>query len=182
MKVIFLDVDGVLNSEQYFLNSDGTDLREYVLNNPVDPEGVRRLQQIVEESGAKIVLSSSWRGGWDKDPDKMDFDGRFLTKALAECDLEIFDKTDYIDFGRRAREIKSWIYHAPEQVESFVILDDCDYAWDKHGLGARWLRTDYIDCGLKDEHIPVALQILDRKVGLAEMFRMRLFGSLADDA
>ena len=51
MKVLFLDVDGVLNSQRL-----GT------------PDGMRpwcvtQLARIVKESGCKIVVSSTWRAG-----------------------------------------------------------------------------------------------------------------------
>lgn len=55
MKVIFLDIDGVLNcvtSKSYCGMYVG-----------VDADKIRRLARIVEETGAKIVLSSDWRDG-----------------------------------------------------------------------------------------------------------------------
>lgn len=169
MKVIFLDVDGVLNSEPYFMEHLN-DMRQ----NPIDPEGVRRLERIVSSTGAQIVLSSSWRGGWDRDPDKMDIDGQVLTENLSRYGLTIYDKTDYIEFGRRAREIKAWLKASREKVESFVILDDCNYAWDKHGLGKRWVRTEYIDGGLLDEDVDKAIAILNRKFTIAEKMELLL--------
>ena len=69
MKVIFLDIDGVLNplfnirrqhrlkrrTSSYYITLD-----KYCLNN---------LKRIVETTGAKIVVSSSWRiGGYEKSP------------------------------------------------------------------------------------------------------------------
>ena len=75
MKVIFLDIDGVLN---------GWDFSEYVKYNiwsiipskkiknfirklshctDVDKKRVRRLGKICKKTGAKVVLSSSWRNG-----------------------------------------------------------------------------------------------------------------------
>ena len=59
MKVIFLDIDGVLNSEEYYESfPDG----EFIP--PIDPVCVERLKRIVDRTGAKLILSSSWRGGW----------------------------------------------------------------------------------------------------------------------
>ena len=49
-KVIFLDIDGVLNQD-----NGGAKIEE---------QFVRRLAHIVEETGAEIVLSSSWRGAY----------------------------------------------------------------------------------------------------------------------
>ena len=50
LKVIFLDVDGVLNSKQ-----DGNSIKLRTDSH------FRLLQEIVKATGAKIVLSSSWR-------------------------------------------------------------------------------------------------------------------------
>ena len=104
----------------------------------------------------------------------MDIDGQILTKELSKCDLEIYDKTDYIEYGRRAREIKAWLKESEEKVESFVILDDCNYAWDKHGLSRRWVRTDFIDGGLLDEGVEKAIEILNRKFTFTEKIKMKV--------
>ena len=58
MKVIFLDVDGVLNSQQLFEKSEDAQLIS------VDEENIKNLKKIVDATGAKIVLSSSWIYGW----------------------------------------------------------------------------------------------------------------------
>ena len=54
--VLFLDVDWVLNSATWFASKGPMSVTE------VDPRAVRRVQRIVAKTGAKIVLSSSWRG------------------------------------------------------------------------------------------------------------------------
>ena len=51
-KIIFLDIDGVLNSESYFKNK---------IAGVIDPECVRRLNRIIKETDADIVISSSWK-------------------------------------------------------------------------------------------------------------------------
>ena len=58
MKVIFLDVDGVLNSQQLFEKCEDDQLIS------VDEDNIKNLKTIVDATGAKIVLSSSWRYGW----------------------------------------------------------------------------------------------------------------------
>lgn len=57
-KVIFLDIDDVLNgikSKSYFINEQGQ------VFCGIDKDKMRRLVHIVEETGAKIILNSSWR-------------------------------------------------------------------------------------------------------------------------
>lgn len=158
MKVIFLDVDGVLNSEKYY-----TEHMEDMMENPVDRECVRRLKQIVDATGAKIVLSSSWRGGWSKESGQTDAFCQKLVDTLAEYQLEIYDKTGNLDHGERGREIRHWIKHAPEKIESFVILDDNDFQWRKYHLWKKWVQTDFSGGGLGEQDVKRAEEILMMK-------------------
>lgn len=52
MKLIFLDIDGVLNGHSY---------NEVSQSNEIKPECVARLNRILQETEARIVLSSAWR-------------------------------------------------------------------------------------------------------------------------
>lgn len=73
MKIIFLDVDGVLNSVQ-----DGYSIRLRTDSH------LKLLQHIVKETGAKIVLSSSWRIGFT--PASKNLLVRFKEYGLPPCD------------------------------------------------------------------------------------------------
>ena len=53
MKVIFLDVDGVLNSEKDLLEAKG---KSELFDRPLI-----LLKELVESTKAKIVVSSTWR-------------------------------------------------------------------------------------------------------------------------
>lgn len=63
MKVIFLDVDGVLNSQAHFHAE--YERKQHATSgchaDAIDPLAVRVLNQVVERTGAKIVFSSTWR-------------------------------------------------------------------------------------------------------------------------
>lgn len=59
-KYLFLDIDGVLNSGDYF------DKRNKIphggeLSMDIDPVAVNRLRHVLNKTGASVVLSSSWR-------------------------------------------------------------------------------------------------------------------------
>ncbi len=61
-KVIFLDLDGVLNTEEYFNSLKEKGLpTEDAFGNLFSPNAVANLQQIVDATNAQIVVSSSWR-------------------------------------------------------------------------------------------------------------------------
>ena len=106
MKVIFLDVDGVLNSAQ-----DG-----YSIRLKTDSH-LKLLQYIVKETGAKIVLSSSWRIGFT--PASKNLMARFK-----EYGLELMDCTPELSSACRGDEIRKWLNDKEYTVERFVILDD----------------------------------------------------------
>ena len=129
MKVIFLDVDGVLNSQQLFEKCEDDQLIS------VDEDNIKNLKTIVDATGAKIVLSSSWRYGWAEHSDAVQDWCQILVDILAKYDLKIIDKTEYLSSGRREDEIKDWLDKCEEKIEGFVILDDGDYEWYRHGFG-----------------------------------------------
>lgn len=60
--IIFLDFDGVLNTEQYQarLAVDGKPSKD-AWGPLFDPHAVGNLRKIIESTGAAIVISSSWR-------------------------------------------------------------------------------------------------------------------------
>jgi hypothetical protein len=60
--IIFLDFDGVLNTEQYQaqLAVDGKPKKD-AWGPLFDPRAVGNLRKIIEATGAAIVISSSWR-------------------------------------------------------------------------------------------------------------------------
>ncbi len=105
MKIIFLDMDGVLNSA--YLKS----------NKYIEKDKFELLQIIVRETGAKVVLSTSWR----EFPDWR----AFLTDFFGAVGIEVVGSTPVDPEGIRPNEIMSWLEACPD-VESYVVLDDND--------------------------------------------------------
>lgn len=159
MKVIFLDVDGVLNSMEFYENNN-------VIQNPLDRRCIYCLKEIVERTDAKIVLSSSWRGGWNIDPKKCGYQGIILNSELKYVELEIFDCTKsltYNDGMSRSREIKKWLLECPYDIENYLILDDNDFGWEKMGLSNQWVQPNFLEKGLEEKHIELCVKILNEK-------------------
>lgn len=103
MKVLFLDVDGVLNT------SKSRSL--FSLSKP----RLRLLEEIVKDSGCEIVLSSTWR------KDKEAF--KHLTHVLSYRDLKIIGVTPVIHNKIRGEEIAAYLAEHPD-VTKYAILDD----------------------------------------------------------
>ena len=113
--------------------------------------------------GAKIVLTSTWRVDWNKIPLLCGDFGKYLNQCLAMYDLAIFDKTPLISYlGDRRKEILTWLAHHRKEVESFVILDDMNYGWDK--LNSRVVITNPQGYGLEEEHVQKALELLNKRI------------------
>ena len=137
MKVIFLDVDGVLNSSQDGFNIKLETRKHLVL-----------LKQLVDETGAEIVLSSSWRI-YDKTR-------VFIKKKLEEYGIALIGFTP--DTGEsKGKEIKKWLDETPYSIESFVILDD-DADMGEYS-GSKLVLTD-INVGLQEVDVRKAINIL----------------------
>ena len=111
MKVIFLDVDGVLNSDEYFdkiRNKKTTDIER-----EIDINKVIELKKAVDETGASVVLSSSWRYS-----SKLfnNLKQLFMNYNIVLGNTPLMRKD-------RGIEIKKWLEEHPD-TEDYVILDD----------------------------------------------------------
>lgn len=117
MKVIFLDIDGVLNSERWYINNHRHPVPGAA---QIDLKYVRNLQKIVRRTGAVIVLSSTWRGAVKKSKNHP------LHRILDDYGMQIYDYTTTAraEGGhQRGYEIQQWLDDHPD-VTNIVILDD----------------------------------------------------------
>jgi hypothetical protein len=154
MKVIFLDLDGVLNSDRYDRERDWSKTNTYI-----DETRLPLLKRIVDETGAKIVFSSTWRDHWNADPALCDEDGKYINECFARYGLSIYDKTPEIgSFTERKAEIAQWLQE--HKTERYVIIDDFYYGWEE--MNPFYVRTDMkVDRGLEERHVLKAIAILN---------------------
>ena len=151
MKVIFLDVDGVLNED-----TTPTRTKSRVIF--IDQDKLLRLKRIVDATGAKIVLSSTWR--YDRNDPRFNGDFLELQEAFHHVGLGFYSFTPVDAIGiRRGMEIKAWLGAHPE-ADCYIILDDELYDFEERGLLPRLVKTEFGDGGLTDAHAEEAVQIL----------------------
>lgn len=157
MKVIFLDVDGVLNYEGCDSYYGGV---YFVLE-----EKMRLLAEIVRKTEAKIVLTSTWRqGAADLAAGRNSFEADLyeaLQDALEEHDLQLYGFTKW-DELTRGEQIGAWIRHTEketETVEAFVILDDLEAG--QFGQYADCLIQTDLGSGLEKHHVALAIRLLN---------------------
>lgn len=128
--LIFLDIDGVLNTSNSF--NTKYEIRE---------ENVMLLGQLVDRLSGhgylpKIVLTSTWRLGFDRDYEKCSPQIQRLISKLAVHNLQIFDKTPIYKGKTRDMEIARYIkgYQLEKADFDYIILDDDDSVFDKDAL------------------------------------------------
>lgn len=150
MRVIFLDVDGVLNNGRAFKESHrlgclgcGTDALAY--------ENMKRFRELYDAVDAKVVLSSTWR----EFPEA----NRLIRCALFSWGIPVYDQTPIIDCFKRGEEIYSWMEHQPEKIESYVILDDLEFDFAKWCMSEHHVKTNDSH-GLCLRHVREAIKIL----------------------
>lgn len=124
MKLIFLDIDGVLNNEQWY--SSGKAQIAYLLTGEndikaynFDPDNWKWIEKLIQDTGAKIVISSSWRS-FSLEKTIEDFTGTAF-EPLVE---HIVGVTPYSFARHRGKEIQHYLDNCTEQIESYVIFDD----------------------------------------------------------
>ena len=155
MKVIFLDVDGVLNSA----DSDDT-FREGIIG--LDYSGIKLIKEIVDATDAEIILISTWKLAWYKDnKSRQDSVAAYLDKRLAEEGLVIMDKTGGY-MADRGHGIIEWLSEHP--TDSWIVLDDEIFDdYEECGIMPYLVKTDFYDGGLKESHVEMAIKMLNKE-------------------
>lgn len=160
MKIIFLDIDGVLNYNGCkTLTSSGSLF--------VNDNKIKILKEIIDRTGAKVVLSSTWRFGWRQLEQGLSDSWAIrdfieLRDKLLEHDIELYDKTPIFDrfMRRRGEEIAAWL-DKHKDVDGYIILDDLEGKWLRP-CSAHLLQTSP-NYGLRQKHIQIAEKILNNE-------------------
>jgi len=115
MKYLFLDIDGVLNHEDWYKNKVQKNQNnfKYWWESCFDPDCVKRLNKILDETGVRLVISSSWR----------------IDRELKKYFKTIGIPTDFDITPSLAREDENGMYIWPsrgEEIEVFLKTHSCD--------------------------------------------------------
>src|SRR3981081_3275692 len=147
MKIIFLDLDGVLNCKK----TPNPRKLPYI----VDPKLLSRFEQLVERTGSKVVLTSTWR---------YDPAGLFSAKHWG---IPFIDVIPDMPKKPRRDEVLAWLRNHPE-AERYLVMDDEDDELDELPLFQPSART-----GLTDEIVERAADYLAGKTD-QDMRRRRI--------
>ena len=139
MKVLFLDIDGVLVTS--------CSMMKYKNNFQFDEISFNLLIQIITLYDLKVVLSSTWR--------RFDHKMVHLERQILPF-FQIYDKTPVLH-TTRGKEIQMWLDR--NTTEQFIILDDDS---DMDHLSQYLVQTKHT-FGLRNHHLSKIHNILTKK-------------------
>lgn len=133
-KFLFLDFDGVLNTGNYQKRMKEEGIDAYDEYGPMfDPQAVRYLEQIIERTGCKIVISSTWRNEGIVRMQQM-WEDRGMPGTIYSM-TPILLSTTFQDVlngellsapvkNAKALEIDMWLQNHASKEARYVIIDD----------------------------------------------------------
>jgi len=175
MKVIFLDNDGVIclaNNWGSRVNKRKKDKISLVMNDPdveakyrfdyFDKKAVKVLNQVLEETGAEIVVSSDWRlyGTLEELGDYYLSEG-IIKKPIAFTKRYIgCDKPDEFEWFRqtmhqqqRCIEVRQYLTDHPE-ITHWACIDDLELGEvDSYGKEQKWGLSNFVHTPRENEGI-----------------------------
>ena len=131
MKIIFLDIDGVLNSDSWNQEHEN-EIKNGIL---VDEEKVEILSKLIKTTGAKVILHSGWRFWFDESFLPIRKESEILIKLLNKNHIDFYDFTPDLtteeirkskNFSKvKPDEILLWLKNRSD-ISSWVVIDDLD--------------------------------------------------------
>jgi hypothetical protein len=185
MKVIFLDIDGVLNGYNKWtllgwqiVSKLKLKVFKDLYKTITDPTGiherrVKLLAVLVHATKAKVVLSSSRRNAfWNVPYEEQSKDIKKLTDLFNKYKIDVIGITPKIPDSKRDFEIIKWLAEHTKDVSNFVILDDENTFMRAFWDDERFIQTSSVpkgtmikgraeeDTGLKKQHVIEAIRVL----------------------
>lgn len=164
MKVLFLDNDGVVclmqqwggrakKLKKWKMFNDGNPPASVRMDS-FDPKAVKVLNQILDKTGAEIVVSSDWKLHCTLDELKQMFTDYGVTKQPIDCTpnhvLTAVDKNADV----RVAEIQEWLASHPE-VSTWVAVDDLDLSKLDCFVHTKRMNEGIKQNGIKDKIISI---------------------------
>ncbi len=150
MKLIFLDIDGVFNSKIWMDSPQFTKI-DYPYN-LFDPSTVSLFNEIIEQTGAKVIITSTWRLKYSLDSLKSIFKHVGINCEILDYTPDLKRGTDYV---LRGNEILKWC-KSNREILGVKYIDFKDYAIiDDNSDMLYWQASNFFQtdpqCGLSPD-------------------------------
>lgn len=156
MKVIFLDIDGVLNSNDWYVKTRGIGKQD---EGDMDPNAINLINQIIEKTGAKIIISSSWRTDFENCCRHLYEKGLMANAIVGSTPNFVYScqSNEIRESLCRGNEIQYTIWS--EDISYYVILDDdCDMLYCQKD---NFIHVNFMH-GITEENVEQAIKILNK--------------------
>lgn len=141
MKVIFLDFDGVITTPPRW---------------KLNPDKIKWIKKLVEETDAKIVVSSSWRHGINRNFDyeiEINPQNKEIINWLRNNIYDITPSGSSV----RGKEIELWLIDH-QDIENYIIIDDDGDMLDNQLF--HFIQTDW-QTGFTEREYELAYRVLN---------------------
>lgn len=172
MNIIFLDIDGVLNTSHFAMKDYKNKYGGYLI---IDPEKLIILKKICDLTNSSVVLSTGWKFILDENLNPLDVNGKFLLEMFNEYDIPLVGKTKTIpkDLGDgkvlqfwKEYEIIDYLSNHP-LVKHFCIIDDEEKGLESlldYLIKTKDYQMNENDEGLKIEYLDVINKVLKKEL------------------
>lgn len=159
-----MDIDGVLNTGWWYTQMDRNTPKDKY-GYAFDPNSVANLKKILDETGAYIVISSTWKSLGFSELEDM-WNGRGLPgKLIGITPNSVSDEMllnadlDHMElFSIRGMEIKEWLTKNGKHVSHYAIIDDMDNMLPEQK--SHFVRTDS-EIGISKDDVKKVIKILE---------------------
>ncbi|MDX1285926.1 MAG: HAD domain-containing protein [Draconibacterium sp.] len=169
MKIIFLDIDGVLNHEQFYINrQEQIFAGKWSITRPfseIDPKCVNLLSEFCRKNDIKVVISSTWRASRDAEA----FNEMFSNEFFEQPAFEVISTTPHLPrWSVRGNEIRQWI-EENENIIGCKYYDYYDYCiLDDDGDMLLWQKENFLKV---DRFVGITPQTIFE---MKKIFRLKL--------
>lgn len=158
MKIIFLDIDGVLNHFDWYASTEFQSIKtKEDVELDIDPRCTHRIMDLCNQFNAKVVITSSWKISWYSTIMRLERGGLPHDYVIDHTPDYLWIPVENFDKSRGA-EIQGWLNNHPE-VTNYVIVDDrVDF---KEEQMSHFVQIDQT-LGLTDENVEEIKRILEK--------------------
>lgn len=170
MNYIFLDIDGVLNSEKYILKmhkkhgEDKKAIPEEIYNlRFLNEKAFKLLGKVVKQTNANIILSSSWRSAFINNyPSRDNLLAQQFYATLHKYGMTISGITT-LKHKDRGLQILEYVNQYLLETDCWIVIDDECSDIIPYIQNNKFIKTDF-KTGFMKKHMRQAIKLLNQQL------------------